>query len=670
MAYNTNITIGSPPLLWSEVQAAFTKINENFDIISTLTGIGTLNFETLDTSVKPTTDNLYDLGDITHKWRGVYAGEHTLTDPLNGLWAGNAQIKGIGYTVNLPANSTIGGDPLTGIGAELIIDPDKTFFKEIQVDNNLSVVATSFGDTINLLSGSGISLTVNSGADSIEIDNTGILTVTAGLGMSVSTVSGTSTVTNSGVRSLTSTTALPSGRTAGLGINIDSSTGDGIKITNTGVISISNGVGITISTDSATGVVTVTNSAPASNTFAQVEVNGDSANRLVADAAADILNITSGLGITLSKTVATDTLNIAVSPVFDLKGSVFGDDSSILVDAVSNYIYGNVSATTLRTAETKIALGADAGTVSQGTNAVAIGNLAGETSQGLRGVAVGFQAAGISQGARAIAIGQSAGYNTQGANGIAIGESSGQTNQGADAIAIGRTAGVTNQSANSIILNASGSTLNAAAAGFFVNPIRSTANGRPLMYDTATKELFSSNVLEFIGSTISTSDSSAIKFDSAVNFETDIAAESNIVLKDGLYARDGTTLLIDGVSGKLVGDLNGNITRTTTLTITAPDIHIVGTMYGDVQDVSSLAASVDLSGTGVITGNIIYANPLSAQDLIFPSATIVPGRRFVISNGNGSSTITVKDSLAATITTVGPNTAKEIFSDSFSWVVL
>jgi hypothetical protein len=113
MAYNTNITIGSPPLLWSDVQEAFTKINENFDIISTLTGIGTLNFETLDTSVKPTTDNLYDLGDITHKWRGVYAGEHSLTDPLNGLWAGNAQIKGIGYTVNLPANSTIGGDPIT-----------------------------------------------------------------------------------------------------------------------------------------------------------------------------------------------------------------------------------------------------------------------------------------------------------------------------------------------------------------------------------------------------------------------------------------------------------------------------------------------------------------------------------------------------------------------------
>jgi len=530
MAYNTNITIGSPPLLWSEVQAAFTKINENFDIISTLTGIGTLNFETLDTSVKPTTDNLYDLGDITHKWRGVYAGEHTLTDPLNGLWAGNAQIKGIGYTVNLPANSTIGGDPITGIGTELIIDPAKTFFKEIQVDNDLSVVATTFGDTVNLLSGTGISLTVNSAADSIEIDNTGILNVTASSGISVSTASGVSTITNTGVRSLQSLVAIPSGRSSGSGINISGSTGDNIQITNTGVLSVSSGVGITVSLDTATGNVTVTNTAPAGNTFAQVEVNGDSLNRLVADAAADILNITSGLGITLSKTVATDTLNIAVSPVFDLKGSVFGDDSSILVDAVSNYIYGNVSATTLRTAETKIALGADAGTVSQGTNAVAIGNLAGETNQGQRGVAVGFQAAGINQGARSIAIGQSAGYNTQGANGIAIGESAGQGNQGADAIAIGRTAGVSNQSANSIILNASGSTLDAAAAGFFVNPIRSTANGRPLMYDTTTKELFSSNVLEFVGSTISTSDSSGITVDVQTTFNSDLRVENDLTV--------------------------------------------------------------------------------------------------------------------------------------------
>jgi hypothetical protein len=342
MPFNSNITPGRPPVLWSEVNDAFVKVNENFDILVATIGNGSgltpIDFTSLDTSVKPTTDNLRDLGDITHKWRAVFSGEHTTVDPLNGLWAGNAQVKGVGYTINLPANSTVGGDPLTGIGTSLIIDPDKTFFKEIQVNNDLSLVATTFGDTVNFLSGSGVGLAVSSGADSITFSNTGILSVSPGLGITSATVSGVATITNAGVRSLQSTTALPSGRTTGAGINITGSTGDNLRITNAGVISISSGVGITVSADAATGDVTITNSAPAGNTFAQIEVNGDSANRLVADAASDILNITSDATITLTKTVGTDTLNIAVNPVFDLKGSVFGDDSSVIVNAIDRVV--------------------------------------------------------------------------------------------------------------------------------------------------------------------------------------------------------------------------------------------------------------------------------------------------------------------------------------------
>jgi len=330
---------------------------------------------------------------------------------------------------------------------------------------------------------------------------------------------------------------LPIGRSTGAGINISGTTGDNLRITNTGVITVTGGFGITVSIDSATGEYQVTNAAPAVNSFAIVQVDGDVANRLVADAVSDTLNITSGYAISISEDIFTDTLTIGVDPAHDIKGSVFGDDSSILVDAVSNFIYGNVRATTLRTAETKIALGASAGNTTQGVDAVAIGNLAASVNQGLRGVAIGLQAGENNQGARAIAIGQSAGNNAQGANGIAIGESSGQGSQGADAIAIGRSAGVSNQSANSIILNASGITLDAAAAGFFVNPIRSTANGRPLMYDTITKELFSSNVLEFFGNRISTSDSSGINVDVLTNFFTDVVVEADLTVAEQLTVK-------------------------------------------------------------------------------------------------------------------------------------
>ena len=262
MPFNTNITPGRPPVLWSEVNDAFVKVNENFDIlVATIGGGGGLtpiDFTSLDTAVKPTTSNLYDLGDITHQWRSVFTGEHTTTDPLNGLWAGTAQVKGVGYTINLPTGSTVGGDPLTGIGADLIIDPNKTFFKEIQVNNELSVVATTFGDTVNFLSGSGMGLAVSSGADSITFSNTGVLSIVAGSGITAATASGVATITNAGVRSLESTTALPSGRTTGSGININSSTGDNLRVTNTGVISISSGVGITVSLDAASGDVTIT----------------------------------------------------------------------------------------------------------------------------------------------------------------------------------------------------------------------------------------------------------------------------------------------------------------------------------------------------------------------------------------------------------------------------
>ena len=544
MPFNSNITPGRPPVLWSEVNDAFVKVNENFDIlVATIGGGGGLtpiDFTSLDTSVKPTASNLYDLGDITHQWRSVFTGEYTPIYPLNGLWAGTAQVKGVASTINLPTGSTVGGDPITGIGADLIIDPNKTFFKEIQVNNELSVVATTFGDTVNFLSGSGVGLAVSSGADSITFSNTGVLSIVAGSGITAATASGVATVTNAGVRSLQSTTALPSGRTTGAGININGTTGDDLRITNAGVISISSGVGITVSADAATGDVTITNSAPAGNTFSQIQVDGDTANRLQADSASDVLNINGGEGITLSKTVGTDTLTIAVNPVFDLKGSVFGDDSSILVDAVGNYIYGNVSATTLRTAETKIALGSGAGSNTQGVLAVAIGSGAGQTSQGANSVAIGVIAGQTSQGSGAVAIGGNAGVTNQGINAVAIGEAAGLLSQGNLAIAIGAAAGTSNQPANTIILNATGSPVNGVAAqtnSFYVDPIRTTANGTPLMYDSTTKEITYSNVLEFIGSTISTNDSSGLTVDVLTTFNTDVTFENDITVAERLTVK-------------------------------------------------------------------------------------------------------------------------------------
>ena len=370
---NTEILVGAPPLLWSNVHEAFEKINQNFTALDLATGGSAVNLETLNTNVSPAVTDDYTLGSDANRWKSVFVGEwnDSVQGEGNGVWLGAAQIRGISGYVDLPAGSKVNGN--------LIIDPDKSFFKEIQVDNNLSVVATQFSDSFNLLSGSGIAMTVNSSGDSIEIDNTGILSVSASSGISVSTVSGAATVTNTGVRSLTSTTALPSGRTAGSGINISGSTGDAIRVTNTGIISVSSGVGITVSLDSASGDVTITNSAPAVNSFTQFEINGDTANRLLADSVSDVLNIRSGEGITLTKNTTTDTLTITVNPVFDLKGSVFGDDSGKIVDAVEGKVYaeffgnltGNVTGNLLGNVTGAVTGNADSATVASTITLVA-----------------------------------------------------------------------------------------------------------------------------------------------------------------------------------------------------------------------------------------------------------------------------------------------------------
>lgn len=347
MAFNTNITPGSPPLLWSDVHEAFVKVNENFDIlvatIGTGSGLTPINFETLDTSVSPTTTNTYQLGSITNQWKSVFTGEFTTIDPLNGLWAGSAQIKGVGLTVNLPENSTIGGDPLTGIGTRLIIDPTRVFFKEVQIDNNDVIVAQEDSNKFGINSGNGISMTVDSSAESVEINNTGILSVVNGAGITGSTVSGVATVTNDGVVSFSNSTTLPvaaAGRTAGAGIVVSAVKGIGINITNTGVLDIQAGsAALTVSKDTATGVITITNPSPAQNAFTQIEVDGDSGDRLIADSINDVLNLVGSTEIVLTKNSSTDTVTFSLNPVFDLKGSVFGDDSTKIIDAVENEVY-------------------------------------------------------------------------------------------------------------------------------------------------------------------------------------------------------------------------------------------------------------------------------------------------------------------------------------------
>ena len=115
----------------------------------------------------------------------------------------------------------------------------------------------------------------------------------------------------------------------------------------------------------------------------------------------------------------------------DMTGTMSGDDShTILVDGINNKIVGAVDTTSLRTSESKIALGTDAGKTTQGAMAVAVGYGAGEITQGIQAIAIGRQAGYNNQSADAVALGINAGYSTQGQFAVAIGKEAGQTSQG------------------------------------------------------------------------------------------------------------------------------------------------------------------------------------------------------------------------------------------------
>jgi hypothetical protein len=91
-----------------------------------------------------------------------------------------------------------------------------------------------------------------------------------------------------------------------------------------------------------------------------------------------------------------------------------------------------------------VAIGYEAGRTNQGRYATALGKYAGTAFQGNNATAVGYGAGSQTQGNNATALGWDAGYNNQGADAIAIGKYAGYTDQAANSIVINATGGILN----------------------------------------------------------------------------------------------------------------------------------------------------------------------------------------------------------------------------------
>ena len=584
MAQQT-LNAGSPPIVWSTVEDAFTKINANFDeLYGSIGGPGgVLDFTSLSTDIKPSASEVYDLGSPTARWRNLYLAG-------SGLYVGSAQITAnLAGVLNLPLGTTVNG--------QLVIDPANTAFKTLSVSGQSDIVADSVIDTLTVAGGAGITLTTNATTDTLTIANSGVTGLAGTVGqIGVSAATGTVTLTNLGVTSLTGTSG---------GIGVSAATG-GITLTNLGVkqiIGTASQIGVS---GDGTGIVTITNLAPASPTFRFIVIDGATLQPVAADNISDTLNLISGPGLTITKDTATDTLTFSVNSNLDIRGSVFADDSTMLVDATNGVlrgnllgsvfaddstqiidgnsatIYGNIEATTLRTSDSRVTLGIGAG---------------GDGLQGLDSVAIGIVAGGFNQGDYAVAIGSGAGNVNQGNRAVAIGAAAG-AGQGDYAISIGNGAGYPSAVSGSIAINASGFTLDAPAAGFYVNPVRSTtSSARPVVYDTTTKELFYTSTLEFINSTISTSDSSGLTVDVQTTFNTDVTFENEITVNGQVT-----------IGGNLI--VNGTTTTINSVTLTVDDKNIELGSTASPTDVTADGGGITLKGSTDKTFNYVNSTGL------------------------------------------------------------
>jgi len=329
--YKTNISIGSPPLLWSNLDKAFNEINQNFILLSSIlsTVLPEIDFSlsNLNTSIKPNSPGQFSLGDEGKTWKNLYLSPSFNPEvpgtEFNGLWIGSAQVKGFGNVIELPEGSTVNGD--------LIIDPNKSIFKTFNVAGQDSITAEGFNDSVNLTFSSGLDLTTDPITKTINFSNSGVRSLSGSTHIQVSGSTGDITLTNLGVTSLN----------AGSGISVTQTTGN-INISNTGILNVATGGG-GIAIEVFNGIATVTNTRADTLSFRTIRVPNQ--DDLQAVLTTDILNVIPGYGIEIltSEPIGQGkTLTINFNNKVDIVGSVFSDNSTTLVDGVQGIVVGPV----------------------------------------------------------------------------------------------------------------------------------------------------------------------------------------------------------------------------------------------------------------------------------------------------------------------------------------
>ena len=158
---------------------------------------------------------------------------------------------------------------------------------------------------LSVSGGTGITVSTVSGA--VTITSSGIISVSGGAGISVTTASGVATVVNTGVLSVS----------GGAGISVTTSASGVATVVNTGVLSVSGGTGINVTT-SASGAVTITSSGVLS-VSGGAGINVTTASGVAIVVNTGVLSVSGGAGITVS-TSASGAVTITNSGVLSVSG--------------------------------------------------------------------------------------------------------------------------------------------------------------------------------------------------------------------------------------------------------------------------------------------------------------------------------------------------------------
>jgi hypothetical protein len=276
-----NINPGNAPIIWSTIDDAFKKINSNFtELYLSLGGPG-VDLTNLTSSVMPDTDITRDLGSPTKRWRDLYLSG-------NSLWLGPAKItaNADGH-VNLPPGSTVGGS--------VIGTPDTKSFKTIEVIGQEDLLSST--EEILRFSGTGVTITTDPITNTVNFSSTSLDQIQAGEGVFLTRSGSLLTISNSGVVELLA--------------------GPGVAITNAGTS------------------YTISNLGP-TNVFNNIAVLGQ--ETVTAITGSNTLNLVADNNINLVTNNSTKTIRFSVDNQIDITGSVFSEDSVLLIDAMTGTI--------------------------------------------------------------------------------------------------------------------------------------------------------------------------------------------------------------------------------------------------------------------------------------------------------------------------------------------